>query len=117
MKNKYFVGVIIVLTSFTVIIIFLNLFDSDSKQTFFFERNFDNKNLLNFNTKYEKNNKSEYIMHVPSDNLIVERDKVVLNSETAEYEINFSDLKFNNKRSKTVILPNYCNLLYCDPQL
>ncbi|WP_126461459.1 hypothetical protein [Flavobacterium sp. LS1R10] len=114
MKNKFLVGVVTFFTAIILSVIVLNIFDSSTKKDYFFDRKFVAESPLKFDKKFEKMNSSEYIMYIPSDYSLVERDKMVIDAEKAEYKFYFSDLVFTKIVTKTAILPNFCSIILYD---
>jgi hypothetical protein len=116
MKNKFLVGVITVFFTLILGILLLNLFDSESKKDYFFVRNFANNKVLKFEKRYEKMNEGEYVMYINSDDKITERDKKIIDKNTAEYRLYFTDLKFKDKISKNIFLPSDSNVILCNTE-
>jgi hypothetical protein len=115
MKNKFLVGVITFLVTIFIMILILNLFDSESKKTFSFDRKInEGKRILSFDKTYKKTNENEHIMFVNSDNYIVERDRKSIDDKSEHNMFYFEDFNFENKKRLSAILPIGANVLFCD---
>jgi hypothetical protein len=114
MKNKLLVGVITFFATIFLMILFLNIFDSDSKKEYSFDRKFNNKSILKFENSYLKTNENEHVAFLKSDNYIVERDKKVIDTINESNTFYFEDFNFKNKQRIEAILPIGSNILYCD---
>lgn len=112
-KNKMLIGTVTVFVGIIFSIAMLNIFEP-TKKTYFFERKFSNNEILKFERRYDKMDEGEYAMYLRSNNSIVERDKKIIDDKNTEYKFYFSDLSFKKKSTKTTILPNICNVIYCD---
>jgi hypothetical protein len=119
MKNKFLIGVITFFSAIIFVIVLLNIFDSNSKKEYLFDRKFIAENILSFEKKYNKMDQSkdvvsEYIMYVRSDNSIVEQGKKIFDNDRNDHKFYFSDLNFISKTTKSALLPNRCNIILCD---
>jgi hypothetical protein len=114
MKSKFLVGVVTFISTIILIIFSLNIFDSNSKKTYFFNRKFSNDTLFSFEKNYSKMNKREYVNFICSDSLFIEQDKNDLDLINNSYNIYFSDKNLQNKFITKIILPLNSNFIYCN---
>ena len=113
MKNKLLIGVITFFTTIFLMILVLNLLDSESKKTFTFDRKFNLKNnVLKFDKIFNKLNDADNVMFVNSDNYLVERDVENIDDENNKYLFHIRDLNFKNKQNLNSVLPKGANLLF-----
>ncbi|GEM55654.1 hypothetical protein B0A58_02625 [Flavobacterium branchiophilum NBRC 15030 = ATCC 35035] len=113
MKNKVLIGTVTVFLGITFSVVMLNLFEP-TKSNYFFNRKYSNKNILNFENKFDRMNKGEYVMYIRSNNLIVERDIIYNDKNSIMYNLYISDLDFKKKKRKKVKLPKLSNIIYSD---
>ena len=100
MKNKLLIGVITFFATIFLMILVLNLIDSESKKTFTFDRKFNSSNnVLKFDKVFNKINKADNVMFVNSDNYLVERDIENIDDNNNKYQLYFRDLNFKNKEN------------------
>ncbi|MDP5201278.1 hypothetical protein [Flavobacterium sp. DG2-3] len=114
MKNKYFTGLITVFVAIIVCITILNLANSSSKKNYYFERAFVKNDFLKFSKTISKlNDKSDFLMNVNSDSLLVEKELLENVNSTVFYKLYLSDLNFEKKNSKDVDLPSNADMKLC----
>ena len=116
MNNKFLVGVITFLITISLIITCLNIFDSESKIDYSFERFFSKNKILIFQNRSEKINSDEYKISINSDNYIVGGDRKIIDNTNTLYKLYVETFNFEKEKNINIVLPSTANILFCNKE-
>ena len=111
MKNKLSIGIITFIVGVIFSLTFFNLFDSNDKKDYYFDREYNPNNLLSFEKNSSKMNSDEYIRYIHSNDYIVEYEIKSSDKNHNEYKFYFTDYNFIKVDTSLISLPKLSNIL------